>query len=457
MMSRMSFFQDLLTSVFNRDNTDALENDARSLEELCDALLSERGEVSGNRIANQILTRFSRFDDDEQLAFFKMLVTRFDIDTKQVQAAANKLADDDTAENLRDLLTHVEPKRQELFRRLNRIPGATGMLVNMRASLLKLQKEHGELERIDIDLQKQFRAWFNRGFLVLREIDWQTPANILEKLIEYEAVHAISSWDALRRRLAPPDRKCFAFFHPSMLDEPLIFVEVALTQSPPDSIFEILSQRREIQPAEATNTAVFYSISNCQSGLAGVSFGNFLIKQVAQELSVQLGGLKFFRTLSPVPGFMRWVETTLVETDDYELRGKLEIVQRIALKSIEDPNEEEQLLLQKLSAHYLANEKRKDNQPLDPVARFHLGNGAVLDRVLPRADVYEKGLAQSAGVMVSYLYDLDKIIQNHEDYATNREVVCSTKVKSLLGEKRMFPKRGIRMSSPDSVQRNSAD
>jgi len=409
MTSRLSFFQDLLTSVFNRDDTDELDSDARSLEELCDALLSERGEVSGNRIANQILTRFSHATDEVQLAFFKMLVERFDIDTKKVQAAANKLAEEDTAKNLGALLNCVEPKRQELFRRLNRIPGATGMLVNLRASLLTHKQEHPELERIDIDLQKQFRAWFNRGFLVLREIDWQTPA--------------------------------FAFFHPSMLDEPLIFVEVALTQSAPDSIFEILSQRREIQLADSCDTAVFYSISNCQSGLAGVSFGNFLIKQVAQELSSQHSGLKYFRTLSPVPGFMRWVENSLAETSDYELRGRLDVVSRISTKTIEEPNEEEQLLLKKMAAHYLANEKRKDNQPLDPVARFHLGNGAALDRVLPRADVYEKGLLQAAGVMVSYLYDLDKVIQNHEGYATNREVVCSTEVKALLGEKRKFPKR----------------
>ena len=441
MISRMSFFQDLLTSVFNRDSTDELDSDSRSLEELCDALLSERGEVSGIRIANLILARFSNFNDEEQLIFFKMLVHRFDIDTIQVRAAATELAEEDTAKNLKALLDCVEPKRQELFRRLNGIPGATGMLVNMRASLLTHMKEHAELERIDIDLQKQFRAWFNRGFLVLREIDWQTPANILEKLIAYEAVHEISSWDALRRRLAPVDRKCFAFFHPSMLDEPLIFVEVALTQSPPDSIFEILSQRREIQRAESTNTAVFYSISNCQSGLAGVSFGNFLIKQVAQELSVQHNGLKYFRTLSPVPGFMRWVEKKLTESSDDQLRGKLEVVKRIATKSIEEPNNEEQLMLRKLAAHYLAIEKRADNQPLDPVARFHLGNGAALDQVLPRADLYEKGLAQSAGVMVSYLYDLDKVIQNHEGYATNRDVVYSSEVRTLLGEKRKFSKR----------------
>jgi len=187
-MTRLSFFQDLLTAVFNRDDTNEADSDTRSQEELCDALLSERGEVSGNRIANLILMRFSKFNDEEQLAFFQMLVQRFDINTGEVQAAANKLADEDTAQNLKALLNCVEPKRQELFRRLNRISGATGMLVNMRASLLRHMKEHRELERIDIDFQKQFRAWFNRGFLVLREIDWQTPANILEKLLS--SLHA---------------------------------------------------------------------------------------------------------------------------------------------------------------------------------------------------------------------------------------------------------------------------
>ena len=208
----MSYFQDLLTSVFNRDSADHLDFDSRSFEELCDALMSERGEVSGNRIANQILVRFSNSSEEDQLDFFKMLVKRFDIDTSQVQSAANSLAENNTTENLNFLLDCAEPKRRELLRRLNRIPGATGMLVNMRSSLLKHMKTHRELARIDSDFQKLFRAWFNRGFLVLREIDWQTPANILEKLIAYEAVHAITSWEALRRRLAPSDRKCFAFF-----------------------------------------------------------------------------------------------------------------------------------------------------------------------------------------------------------------------------------------------------
>lgn len=441
MNNRMSFLQEFITSVFNRDVVDHLDFDSRSLEQLCDALLSERGEVSGTRTANQILIRFAQSSDEEQLAFFQMLVKRFDIDTRKVQSAANSLEENNTSENLSYLLNCVEPKRQELFRRLNRIPGATGMLVNMRTSLLIHMKTHKDLARIDIDLQKLFRAWFNRGFLVLREIDWQTPANILEKLIEYEAVHAINSWEALRRRLAPGDRKCFAFFHPAMLDEPLIFVEVALTKSSPDSIRAILSENRETILCDSADTAVFYSISNCQSGLAGVSFGNFLIKQVAQELSNQLSNLKFFRTLSPVPGFIKWVDQSLSTTTDENLQGRLEIVKRIASGDIEDLNDDEALILQKMAARYLAVEKRKDKQPLDAVARFHLGNGAELDRILPRADLYKKGLAQSAGVMVSYLYDLDKVIENHEGYATNRIVVSSDHVKQLLGEKKKFKRR----------------
>lgn len=441
MTNRFAFFHDMLSAVFSRDSEAADSHDNRPLQELCDALLSSRGEVSGNRIAQAILLRFTNASDEDQLAFFQMLVTRFDIDTQKVQSAANSLAEHNSSENLGYLLECVEPRRQELFRRLNRVPGATGMLVNMRACLLKHMKQNKELKRIDLDFQKLFRAWFNRGFLVLREIDWQTPANILEKLIAYEAVHAISSWDALRRRLAPTDRKCFAFFHPAMLDEPLIFVEVALTSAAPESIKEILSQNRTELAAEEANTAVFYSISNCQAGLAGVSFGNFLIKQVAHELSLQLGNLNMYRTLSPVPGFMRWVNETESETDDDELHGRLNIIKRIASKDITDPNADEQHILREVAARYLVREKRHDKHPLDPVARFHLGNGAQLDKILPVADLYEKGLAQSAGVMVSYLYDLEKVNENHERYAGQQLVACSDEVNALFAERRKFPRR----------------
>jgi len=437
-MSRISYFQDLLSSVLNRDGNAQKYGDNRSLEELCSALLSERGEVTGNRLATSLLHRFSESDEAEQLAFFHMLVSKFDINTVDVYKAAEQLKSENSVENFSELLGTVEPKRQELFRRLNSAPGATGMLVEMRAKLLTHTKQHPELARIDIDLQKLFRDWFNRGFLVLHEIDWNTPANVLEKLIEYEAVHAITSWDALRRRLAPSDRKCFAFFHPSMLDEPLIFVEVALTKSSPVSIKEILVEDRQELQAQEANTAVFYSISNCQAGLAGVSFGNFLIKQVALELSTQLNNLKTYRTLSPVPGFMRWVAGSTKTTEEQWLLDRLGVATQLASKDLAEPEPEQLEQLQELAARYLVQERRSDNQPLDPVARFHLGNGTSLDKILPQADVFDKGLVQSAGVMVSYLYDIDKVIANHEDYATDRKVICSDEVKVLLGEKRKF-------------------
>ena len=437
-MSRISYFQDLLSSVFSRDVKTQKYSDNRSLEELCSALLSERGEVTGNRLAGSLLHRFCMSDESEQLAFFQMLVSKFDINTAEVFHAAQQLKHENSVQNFSELLGTVEPKRQELFRRLNSAPGATDMLVEMRAKLLTHIRQHPELARIDIDFQKLFRDWFNRGFLVLHEIDWNTPANVLEKLIEYEAVHAITSWDALRRRLAPSDRKCFAFFHPSMLDEPLIFVEVALTKSTPVSIKEILVQDRQELQAEEADTAVFYSISNCQAGLAGVSFGNFLIKQVAQELSTQLSNLKTYRTLSPVPGLMRWVASSLKSSEEQWLLDRLGLATQVATKDLPEPESEELEQLQELAARYLVQERRSDNQPLDPVARFHLGNGASLDKIFPQADVFDKGLVQSAGVMVSYLYDIEKVIANHEDYATNRKVICSDEVKVLLGERRKF-------------------
>ncbi len=450
-MSRITFLQDLLTSVFTRDGAEAANEDNRSMQALCDALLSERGEMSGNRIARSLLNRFEHSSDEEKLAFFKMLCERFDIDVQLVKSTATALAENNDIDHYSALFSSVEPRRQELFRRLNRITGATDALVNMRADLLEHLHDHPELERIDLDFQKLFRSWFNRGFLVMREIDWHTPANILEKLIQYEAVHEISSWEALRGRLEPEDRKCFGFFHPAMLDEPLIFVEVALTKKAPDSIREILTGSRDIVSVSDATGAVFYSISNCQRGLAGVSFGNFLIKQVAQELSVQLPNLTSFRTLSPVPGFMRWVNKAATETsaevDDAEqelLHGRLNVVQRIANGEIEAPNADEQQFLKELAAQYLVKERRSDNQPLDPVARFHLGNGASLARIMPLADVYPKGLKQSASVMVSYLYDLDNVISNHENYATHREVAVSDDVRELLGEKK---KRSLRAAN----------
>ena len=431
-MSRISFLQDLLTSVFTREEVNTNRDDDRTVSELCDALLSERGEVSGNNLATTLLARFATADDDGRREYFDLLSSRFDINAEHALRAAQHYANDNSAANLSILMESVEPRRQELLRRLNRVPGATGALVQMREHLLNQCAENSEYYRIDLDFQHLFDAWFNRGFLVLREIDWHTPANILEKIIAYEAVHAINSWSALRTRLKPSDRKCFAFFHPAMLDEPLIFVEVALTQSNPTTIRSILIDNRERVDCFDADTAVFYSISNCQRGLAGVSFGNFLIKQVARELSNQLPNLQTFRTLSPVPGFIDWLDKHRAELTDTNWLNLLEPVMRFAAGISPELDEIQTEQLSRLVAHYLVEQRRDDEQPLNAVARFHLGNGASLDQVLPAADLFDKGLKQSAGVMVSYLYDLDRINQNHQAYASQREIATSSDVAALL-------------------------
>ena len=446
-MSHISYLSDLLSSVFARQASDNAILDKGSFSELCDAILSHRGEGSGNRLARSLLLKFEEAEPAVQLTFFHLLANRYDINAEHAIRAAQRYAESRNAQSLQILMDSVEPRRQELLRRLNRVPGATNDLVKMRALLLKACKQDDDLRRIDLDFQHLFASWFNQGFLVMREIDWHTPANILEKIIEYEAVHAISSWTALRKRLEPNDRRCFAFFHPTMLDEPLIFVEVALTVDSPQSIGEILkgSDRRQVPESEA-RTAVFYSISNCQKGLAGVSFGNFLIKQVANELSLAVPGLTTFRTLSPVPGLMRWVEQQISKSADGQTSVEaaagqavstvplswLELAQTVASSSSYEFSDDDNMQLQKLVAHYLTQARRVDQQPFDPVARFHLGNGASLDAVLPGADVFEKGLSQSAGVMVSYLYNLEQVANNHERYAEQREIIASDVVMALL-------------------------
>ncbi len=445
-MSKISYLSDILTSVFARQTSTDEQLGNGSFDELCDAVLSHRGESSGGRLATRLLKKYDHASDSERLEFFKMLADRFDVNAEHAIRAAQRYAQDRTAETLTILSESVESRRQELFRRLNRVPGATTDLVNMRADLLAACKADEELRRIDVDFQHLFRSWFNQGFLVMREIDWSTPANILEKIIAYEAVHAISSWRSLRKRLEPSDRRCFAFFHPAMPDEPLIFVEVALTIDPPDTIASILTSDRTTIAEQDATTAVFYSISNCQKGLAGVSFGNFLIKQVASELSTSIPNLTTFRTLSPVPGLSRWVKQQLAvlpeqatsqivdsedSVDDVPIQW-LKLADTVMSSTEFEFNEEQKSQLQQLVAWYLTRAIGSDKQSADPVARFHLGNGASLDAVLPGADLFAKGLAQSAGVMVSYLYDLDKVADNHEAYAEERTIIVSDSVLSVL-------------------------
>jgi malonyl-CoA decarboxylase len=276
----------------------------------------------------------------------------------------------------------------------------------MRKDLLALIKESPELAPVGIDLKHLFTSWFNRGFLVLRPINWSSPAEILEKIIAYEAVHAINSWEDLRARLQPEDRRCFAFFHPAMPDEPLIFVEVALTKGIPNSIQGLLETNRDPIPPEDADTAVFYSISNCQQGLAGISFGNSLIKQVVSDLSLAIPSLTTFVTLSPIPRLTSWLKKgEVISTEKYTNQA--------------------------LAAYYLLNAKNEEGKPYDPVARFHLGNGAMLHAVHAEADKSENGLDQSGGVMVNYQYDLKKIPQNHERFLSENKIAVSTEVRAL--------------------------
>lgn len=403
----MTLLADLLSTVFERryGAGGAGKPDTRPIEELIRDLLGAAGEVSGQLLARQILDRYAGWDDAAKLTFFRHLAEDMTIISAHVRAALADYERLQTRASYRAYMAATEPPRQELIRRLNQVPGATCDLVNMRADLLRLGRGEDALAALDLDFAHLFASWFNRGFLVLRPISWESPAHILEKIIAYEAVHAIQSWDDLRRRLAPQDRRCFAFFHPAMPNEPLIFVEVALTRGIPGSVQGLLAEDRAAMAADETDTAVFYSISNCQAGLAGISFGNSLIKQVAADLAQELPGLKTFVTLSPIPGLSRWLEAQgLTPEDDDALRA--------------------------LTAYYLLAAKRGDGLPLDPVARFHLGNGALVHQVHAGADLSEKGQTQSRGAMVNYLYDLAKLSQNHERFATAHDVAAAPEIRA---------------------------
>lgn len=406
----MTLLADLLSTVFERRyrRSGAAALDGRPLSELADTLVGSAGETSGLALAEEILTRFDTLSGEEKLAFFRNIASAMNIDPEAVRSSLDEYERDPSKATYRSFAAAVEPARQELIRRLNRVPGATGALVQMRADLLRLGGKEPELQALDLDFRHLFASWFNRGFLVLRPINWESPAHILEKIIAYEAVHAIDSWDDLRRRLEPADRRCFAFFHPSMPDEPLIFVEVALNQGIPGSVQALLAEDRDPLPQDQADTAVFYSISNCQAGLASISFGNSLIKQVASDLAAELSGLKTFVTLSPIPGLTKWLTQENIEWD------------------VEKPEQ-----MEALAAHYLLHAKGRGNMPFDPVARFHLGNGALVHAVHADADTTDKGRAQSGGTMVNYLYDLSRVAQNHEQFANTREVIASTEAKSL--------------------------
>ncbi|HXJ02926.1 MAG TPA: malonyl-CoA decarboxylase [Micropepsaceae bacterium] len=449
----VTFLQRIWSSVAERGRALArlpqlADPEARAID-LAHSLLSESGEATGAARAMALLDVYRSLEPQERHRFHIYLAREFSPPQERLRAAVDAYLAAPSPLSAAQLHFASEAPRQELLRRMNVAPGATQILVRMREELLAANRHSPELQPLEQDLRQVLTAWFNRGFLELRRIDWDISASVLEKLIAYEAVHEIHGWDDLRRRLAP-DRRCFAFFHPAMPDEPLIFVEVALCRGLAGEIAPLLSLTMPRDNFERAEAAIFYSISNCQPGLRGISFGSFLIKQVVEELSSELPGLQCFATLSPVPSFRGWLDRHLAEDDETLLSAeeRAAIAQAgdgaaqtglaglLANKNWEDDDssgEPLRSILLRLCARYLTA-VNEGNGPDDPVARFHLGNGARLERIHWRANLGARGLEESYGVMVNYLYDPELIEANHEKFASQRDVAYSSQVADILGE-----------------------
>ena len=409
----MSFFKNLITSIMNGELKGRYFHSKdfgvlhKDIDKAVESVMSKSGEVSSLVYAEHLSELIENLGDNQFINFFDTLLEKYDIDLDSLSKASKEYSKNKTQKNLEAITRSSEPQWVELFRRLNTVSEGTLKLVKLRERIRSLEKDNPDLAFFDSALLNLFKHWFNPSFLVLKRIDWSTPASILEKIIAYEAVHEINSWSDLRARLEPLDRRCFAFFHPLIPNEPLIFVEVALTDNMPKTIDEVIKIDRSITPDKDINTAVFYSISSCQDGLSGISFGNFLIKAVAHKLKRKNEGLERFVTLSPAPDFTKWLKE----------------------RSIDEDLDEDSLLKQALI--YLIRTDREDEFPNDPVARFHLGNGAILERINLNSDLSSKGINQSKGMMVNYLYDLDTLEKNHELFFKVKRVKQSDGIKKL--------------------------
>ena len=388
-----------------------------SITGLLDKVINCKGEASALAYSETLMIKIENLNDKELLDFFLILSKDYDFDNQELLQSVSNYANNNSNQNYTSMTSKFNSKRMEIFKNLNSIERGTIRLVNIRERLLNLIKENIELKKVDIDLSNLFKNWFNRGFLVTHPITWDTSAKILEKIIKYEAVHEISSWLDLRNRLKPEDRRCYSFFHPTMEDEPLIFVEVALTSEVPSKIDDILDLNRAKTNPKKFKTAVFYSISNCQKGLKGISFGNFLLKQVVMDLKKEFPSLETFVTLSPVPGFNKWLKQNNPTLHD-------KIIDKDSILSFEKE-------ILNSSIEYFFEAKHKDGLPLDPVQRFHLSNGASLDKIHFMGNPSNKGIANSLGLMVNYKYQMDNLEKNHEQYFS-RETISSS--KSLLSK-----------------------
>jgi malonyl-CoA decarboxylase len=397
------------------------------LTEACTRLMRRSGEASRIFVAELALEAYEALDAAGRARFFRQLLDDFGADPDTIRASFADWDADPSEARLVRLFEAVEPKRQTLLRRLNLAPGGTLRLVRMREDLLSAQRDDPDLAPLDSDFAHLLASWFNRGFLVMRRIDWDTPASILEKIVAYEAVHEIRDWDDLRRRLDPADRRCYGFFHPATGNEPLIFVEVALCQGIPDAIGPLLAAH-DGADAENADTAVFYSISNCQPGLKGVSFGNFLIKQVVQDLSRDLPQLRKYVTLSPAPGFAAW----LGRVEAPEARALSETLAAGVWRMDADLARRLAPEVRAWAARYFVEAKAASGAPLDPVARFHLGNGASAHRINWPADNAPAAISRAHGMMINYLYEPDAIEARHEAFIADGTIACGPEVKSAL-------------------------
>ena len=413
-------------SEIKKDNLD-------SIISLCDELISNKGAAFGITVARDITDLYQTLSPDNKLLFFKKINEKYKPSHTKVNEAIENYKKTQTDISISKLFNVSEGKRRELFRRLNMSPNGISTIVSLREDLLNILNENKDLQVLDDDLRELFKSWFNPGFLKLTKITWDTKAAILEKIMKYERVHKIKDMDELKRRLGE-DRRFFSYFHPALEDEPIIFVQVALTNGLGKSIQEIMKPRSEGD--NKYDTATFYSISNCQEGLSRVTLGNFLIKRVVYELQEELPNIKNFGTLSPIVGFRDWF-LTLEENKIKNILGKIPYESISFLKAkdlkigdIRIASNKDAII--RLVAHYLVNEKNQKLLPLNDVCRFHLGNGAIIDDIVVNANISDVGFERSFGVMVNYLYELKSIEKNHEDYINNKKVIVSDKVKKFI-------------------------
>ena len=409
------------------------KNDLESIISLCDDLISHKGAAFGITVARDITELYQSLSPENKLLFFQKINEKYKPSFKKVNEAIENYTKSQNERTLSDLFKVSEGNRRELFRRMNMAPNGTAIIVALREDLLKILKSNMELSELDNDLRHLFRAWFNPGFLKLTKITWDTKAAVLEKIIKYERVHQIKDMNELKRRLGE-DRRFFSYFHPALEDEPIIFVQVALTKGLGKSIQELMKPSSNNQ--KEYDTATFYSISNCQEGLSRVTLGNFLIKRVVYEIQEELPHIKNFGTLSPIPGFVDWF-SYLDESKIKNILGDL-TNQNISFLKSKDMKIGDNRIVEnkeaiiKLVAHYIVNEKNKKGLPINDVSRFHLGNGAIVEDIVVNANISETGFKRSYGVMINYLYELKNIEKNHEDYMNNNKVIVSDKIKKYL-------------------------